>query len=309
MSATLHGLLLILLALIIPRPAGQAGAEPLRRAAIALVQQTEGTVEYLSDKPQTSSSGETTVTAEPTALTTADALPTPDDLAIDLAGALPSVDELAVSGLGNGAAGLFPGADQMTSGAGPSKKIGNSTHTYVFGIEGEGSVFLYVFDRSDSMNGYGGRPLAAAKAELINSLRGLEAVHQFQIIFYNNEVSAFNPFAPQPPRLMFADDKSKAMAEDFVRQISGAGGTRHMPPLRLALRLSPDVVFFLTDAAQPRLSEEDLRDLRRANSGTVIHTIEFGAGPIPGGDNFLKKLARQNNGQYAYVDVTALPKR
>jgi hypothetical protein len=179
----------------------------------------------------------------------------------------------------------------------------------VFGVEGEGSVFLYVFDRSDSMNGYQGRPLAAAKAELIESLRGLDSIHQFQIIFYNDRVTAFNPLEPQPPRLMFADATNKQLAEAFVRQIRASGGTRHMVPLRLALRLAPDVVFFLTDAAYPQLSNAELDELRRSNTGTVINTIEFGAGPQMGGDNFLKKLARQNGGRHAYVDVTRLPAR
>jgi hypothetical protein len=67
------------------------------------------------------------------------------------------------------------------------------------------------------------------------------------------------------------------------------------------------VVFFLTDAAEPELSPAELEELRRINAGTVINTIEFGAGPALGGDNFLKKLARQNDGQHVYVDVTRLP--
>jgi hypothetical protein len=77
----------------------------------------------------------------------------------------------------------------------------------------------------------------------------------------------------------------------------------------LALRLVPDVVFFLTDAAYPQLTNAELDEVRRSNAGTVIHTIEFGAGPQMGGDNFLMKLARQNDGRHTYVDVTQLPAR
>jgi hypothetical protein len=99
------------------------------------------------------------------------------------------------------------------------------------------------------------------------------------------------------------------MAEQFVRQITASGGTSHMEPLRLALRLAPDVIFFLTDAADPQLSPSQLRELHRLNSGTVVNTIEFGSGPFPGGDNFLMKLARQNDGRHVYVDVAKLPFR
>jgi len=34
--------------------------------------------------------------------------------------------------------------------------------------------------------------------------------------------------------------------------------------------------------------------------------IEFGSGPASGRTNFLQQLARQNQGQYVYVDVTKL---
>ena len=43
-------------------------------------------------------------------------------------------------------------------------------------------------------------------------------------------------------------------------------------------------------------------------AGASINTIEFGAGLSQGGDNFLKKLARQNGGHHVYVDITKLPK-
>ena len=106
---------------------------------------------------------------------------------------------------------------------------------------------------------------------------------------------------------MFADDSGKTLAEDFVRKVQASGSTEHMAALRAALRLGPDVIFFLTDAADPALSPDELREVTRLNKGTVINTIEFGSGPFPGGDNSLMKLARQNEGQHTYVDVAELP--
>ena len=309
MSGVLHGVILVLLALISPVREGRVGAEPTRRAAITLVQQSGSAVEYFSEESDAAATDATSATTEDDSSSQNAALPSVEDLSLDLSGLLPDANERNTAGLGAAITDALPGAGQLTAGAGTSKKIGNSAKTYVFGVEGEGSVFLYVFDRSESMKGYQGRPLAAAKSELIKSLRALDSIHQFQIIFYNDRVSAFNPFEPQRARLMFADETNKQLAEDFVRQTSAAGGTRHMEPLRLALRLAPDVVFFLTDAAYPQLSAAELDELRRSNAGTVINTIEFGAGPLPGGDNFLKRLARQNDGQHVYVDVTKLPAR
>ncbi len=70
---------------------------------------------------------------------------------------------------------------------------GGKARVRLLGIVGEGSKFVYVFDRSDSMNWFDRRPLRAAKAELLASLEGLGETHQFQIIFYNHEPLIFNP--------------------------------------------------------------------------------------------------------------------
>jgi hypothetical protein len=183
------------------------------------------------------------------------------------------------------------------------------TTATVFGIGGQGNTFAFVFDRSGSMSEYEGRPLAAAKAELINALKTLRPTNQFAIIFYNHRIAVFNPFEPQPTRLVFGDDSIKRQAERFVNQISAAGGTQHLEAMKLALRLAPDVLFFLTDGREPPLTARQLDDLDRLNRGTVIHAIEFGAGPAPEGDCFLKHLARRSAGQYVYIDVTKLPKR
>jgi hypothetical protein len=207
----------------------------------------------------------------------------------------------------------LPSAKKPTGKSGEPKQptrhvFSNVTRLSVFGVEGQGSTFVYVFDRSGSMSEYEGRPLAAAKSELLKSLQVLRPTHQFQIIFYNHEMAVFNPFRPQPPRLMFGDDTSKAQAEQFVRQIRAAGGTKHMEPLKQALRLAPDVIFFLTDAAEPEITARELAEIESLNRGTVINTIEFGVGAAAEGDNFMKKLARQNAGRHVYVDVTQLPR-
>ena len=187
-------------------------------------------------------------------------LPKETELPFDVAGLLPSGNEFQGLGAGAEIADALPGVGDLTIGAGPSKRFGGQTKTYVFGVEGEGSVFIYVFDRSESMSGFQGRPLAAAKSQLIKSIHSLGPTNQFQIFFYNNRLSVFNPNHPQQPQLIFADDSGKTLAEDFVRKIQASGGTEHMAALRAALNLGPDVIFFLTDAADPALSPDELRE-------------------------------------------------
>ncbi|MCA9270328.1 MAG: hypothetical protein KDA41_17725, partial [Planctomycetales bacterium] len=227
----------------------------------------------------------------------------PQELPLDAGGVLPSADEL----LGAGATGeLLPDAGALTAGGGASKQFGGQAHTQVYGLEAAGTKFLYVFDRSGSMSGYNGRPLRSAQRELIASLNDLDRTHQFQIIFYNERPQVFQPDG-RTPRLVFGDEQGKALAQRFVRSIIADGGTRHLEPIVMALAMRPDVIFFLTDAEEPRLSADELLRIRRANKGTQIHAIEFGFGPASSDDNFLKRLARENGGQHAYVDISKLP--
>ena len=79
-----------------------------------------------------------------------------------------------------------------------------------------------------------------------------------------------------------------------------------MQALKLALDMRPDVVFFLTDADEPQLTDAELAKVRSMNNGTTINAIQFGIGPQSRSENFLIKLAKQNGGQHAYVDVTLL---
>jgi hypothetical protein len=210
-----------------------------------------------------------------------------------------------------------PPTSQRTAGVETSRQLtgetpgarrvrGGTARTSVFGAVGEGRKFAYVFDRSGSMDGHGGAPLRAAKAELIASLNDLKSTHQFQILFYNEHPRVFNPTGVQG-KLVFGTDQNKILAQKFVGSITADGATRHEEALETALKMVPDVIFFLTDADEPRMTSAQLARVARLNRGTVIHAIEFGYGPQADPDDFLVKLARQNGGSHVYVDVADLP--
>ena len=311
LSCLLHATGMVVLALLVRDTARGIAPEVDRSAGIVLTQTAGQRTRFFSEEDQEAAAEEPagSATDAPESASAAAALPSASQLPVDLAGILPDSGSNTGIGSGTDLSAALPSAGQLASGPAPSRSLGKGNKTYLFGLEGEGSLFVYVFDRSDSMNGYEGRPLAAAKAELINSIAMLEATQQFQVIFYNHEVTVFNPNPGQTPRLMFADDTTKGLAERFIRALPAAGSTEHMAALLRALLLAPDVIFFLTDAADPQLTAQQLERIRRTNKGTVIHTIEFGPGPFPGGDNFLMRLARQNNGRHTYVDVTRLLKR
>ena len=178
--------------------------------------------------------------------------------------------------------------------------------TQVFGLTAKGSRFVYVFDRSLSMKG---EPLAAAKRELLASLSHLQRLNQFQIVFYNESPKLMRLSPGETAAMIFADEDGLKGAESFVNNMTAAGGTNHVDALKMALRMSPDVIFFLTDADDPVISPKELEQIQRANGGSIIHVIEFKPGPDQHKGDFLRRLAEQNRGQFKYVDTTAIAVR
>ena len=300
-SMLLHmGAFLILALVWKGAPRGEF-VEPDRAGSIVLVRNSSAKTEYFSESTEAAAASQAAAGDSMPA-----AFPDSSILPVDIAGVLPTNPTAGSNGTGSGVSGA---TSLLTGGSSASRgrmEMGKGS-TYVFGLSGVGNKFVYVFDRSASMAGYQGRPLAAAKRELVQSLNQLDPIHQFQIIFYNDRVHVFNPNPTQSARLLWADDSMKRAADRYISGTIADGGTKHLAALKMALGMGPDVIFFLTDADDPQLSNQDLAEIQRWNrSAAKIHAIQFGAGVDPGGDNFLKRLARQNQGKHAYVDVTAL---
>jgi hypothetical protein len=296
----LHVTGMLLLAFLPQAEARHANIEADRVAGIALVQRTRTQTMYLTEDnlEQTVAASASSNPAPALSLPSLDQAPTPA-LAVTLPAATGSLSQDVAT---------MPAAGGFTAGNQPSRRVGGGqATTQVFGAQGTGSRFVYVFDRSASMQGFQGRPMAASRAELLKSLETLDSIHQFQIVFYNDTTSVFNPFPSRPPHLLFGTDENKEMAAQFVRNMIPAGSTWHREALLQALGMQPDIIFFLTDAAEPQLTPGELAEIKARNrANAVIHTIEFGSGPFQGTENFLVKLARQNGGEHVYVDVTRL---
>jgi hypothetical protein len=297
LSAGLHAVILLILGFSLSsRPHGTA-SEPTRQVGIALVRQTAERREYFdesnSSDPSTSDSSPADAAAEFS--------PQSDAAPLDPSEFLPERGPLGPGALESAGVG---DARDAAKGGPASKSVGGAAKTSLFGVEGEGFKFLYVFDRSMSMSEPDDRPMAAAKAELIASLESLDRVHQFQIIFFNHEEPrVFNP-SGKPDRLAFADDASKQAARDFLAKISADGATRPEPALNLAVRMRPDVIFFLTDGED--LDYAMIDRITRANrSRATIHAIQFGVGKRKP-SSLLTELAEQNGGRCAYVDTSQL---
>ncbi len=302
-STVLHVVLIVILGLTL-RLTPPSGAASERTAQVGIVlKHTDGEVEYFESEDDAGNSDSHTATAA-----TADRDSMIDEFAdrppIDPADAVPSPravlgpGALADGGIGNAAA-----ANHGTRSG--SMAVGGKARTSVFGVEGEGHKFVYVFDRSGSMGGSGRNALRAAKSQLIASLESLGSTHQFQIIFYNERPWRFNPSGNQN-KLCFATQQNKTLAAKFIGSITADGGTRHEEALLMALKMQPDVIFFLTDANEPKLWPGQLAKIRRRAAGITINAIEFGFGPQSDANNFLVQLARENGGRHVYVDISKM---
>lgn len=184
---------------------------------------------------------------------------------------------------------------------------GGSRGATFMGSRDEGAEVVFVIDASGSMGAH--NSMNVAKSALVSSLEALEDTQKFLIIFYDNQPTLLDLNGEKEPQLYPATDNNKYVARRKLELVLPGAGTEHVPALEMALRLRPDVIFFLTDAQEPSISPSHLRELNKLNSKkTRIHSIEFGVGPEVSErshpDNFLRKLSKQNGGSYRYFDVT-----
>jgi hypothetical protein len=293
-----HAALIVTLGLVLRSAPRGAGEEPIRTAGIVLrhVTSQREWFEGEEDQPQDGN-----------------AFPENEPSADDLLGALPG---LATSGPAAQRSMLTPGpaateelavgdAGQMTRGGGGSGRggaggvPGGTARVRVFGAEGVGTSFLYLFDRSASMEG---APLAAAKRELLASLDSLDSTHQFHILFFNHEVRAFDLTGGRR-RIAYATDVNKELAARFLGTIAAYSGTDRLAALLKGIDYRADVIFFLTDA-EHCMSAYEVDRVTASNRGrSAITCIEFGSGRRHDDHNFLIELAHRNGGQYVYVNT------
>lgn len=168
----------------------------------------------------------------------------------------------------------------------------------IFPVPAAAKSVVYVVDRSGSM-GERGR-LSLARRELEASLRRLPDSTQFQIIAYNRRAEPLRlggkiGLVPATP-----DNIQQAIR--LLDELEPEGGTEHLPALQQAIRLRPDVIFFLTDADD--LNPAEVRALTQLNSGrSAIHVVELTLENRDRLDMPMHQLASGNHGGYRAVDV------
>lgn len=305
-SCIVHTLLLVSVAWLWQPQSGGTGDSVDRPIGIALAHELNGRDEFFL------SGGGARAPAESEAEKALLSALKESASAVDSAGPPVSISELMSGLIGTDVSGsLRGGAGDGLSGLGTGASgtgVGQSKSATTFmGLRGTGTSFVYVLDRSASMLEFEGAPMRFAKRELLNSIQSLTPKNQFQVVFYNESPGSLNPGA-SGGKLLQANELNKDKAVRFVKAIAAQGGTEHIPGLKMGLSFTPDVLFFLTDAAEPAMSEAQLLELqaRADRSLTTIHAIQFNRGPETNDGGWIRALAEMNRGSYRYVDILSL---
>ena len=177
---------------------------------------------------------------------------------------------------------------------------GDPASVSVFGSgQMTGRSFVFLIDRSKSMGAGGLGVLGAARSELAQAIAQLKPHHSFQIVGYHDRIVTLST-----RQMLDASDANKKMVPGFIERLAAFGSTDHLRGLSAAIAIEPDVLVLMTDGGYPELNDGQIRMLSRlSRRQTTIHCIQFGSGPLQIRTNFMTKLAKENQGNFRYVDT------
>jgi hypothetical protein len=152
---------------------------------------------------------------------------------------------------------------------------------------------VFVLDRSASM-GIDDR-LTAARKEILAALSRMPAGTKFQVVVYNRTCETVT-LGGQRELAALSSQTLKDM-DDSLKELTPEGGNDHLPAMRSALYLQPEVICLLTDADD--LTLEMVQIVTRFNQGRcVIHAVVLGSAPRTP----MQLLAKWNRGTCREID-------
>ena len=182
------------------------------------------------------------------------------------------------------------------------RRAADGTGANFFGVDSNGTEFIFIVDCSGSMDDFG--RWTHAKRELRRSINGLTTDQRFLIMLYNNGYIAMNNSLELVPST--SQERRKAIR--WLNRNHPDSWTFCSEALRQALSLRPDAVFLLSDGKFNDLDDvfivlDEMNDdfrLRRLNRRQIpIHTVALGNHE---GSFTMKQIADENNGVFKLVE-------
>ena len=151
--------------------------------------------------------------------------------------------------------------------------------------------------------------MATLKDELNRAVSLLVPIQSFNIIFYQG--AKFESFSKS---LVPATPENKRKAAVYLEGISSQSVTDPIPALVSALKLHPQLIYFLTDAADfpdPKALVDTINQYNKDRS-IKINTILFVEDKIEHEKNadsegLMKQIATENGGTFKWVEMDGLP--
>lgn len=187
------------------------------------------------------------------------------------------------------------GTKQAGESEGAGSGAGEGDGEGFFGIKADGASFVFVVDGSRSMNHPHASPAKTRfkrlKLEIVKSVGEMRKEQNFFIIFFNDQAY------PMPARsLQPATAASQKKYLYWMSELRADGQTDPEAALSLALRLKPEVIYFLTDGEFEYRVQRRLLQLKQQQ--TQIHTYVFGETK---GEDVMQAIAAQNGGKYVFI--------
>jgi len=180
-------------------------------------------------------------------------------------------------------------------GHGKGEGTGDGKGDGFFGKPGNASSFVFVLDRSRSMNKphiYSGNltRFQRLKLELIQFIDGLSPEQKFYVIFFDEQAH------PMPANgLVEATKENKEAFLKWLSKVTADGSTDPRAAVKMAMYLKPDQIYFLSDGEIMDFFRLQLMEMPAGE--WKLNTYAFGEGS----ERFMRVFAKKHGGDYIFI--------
>jgi hypothetical protein len=173
--------------------------------------------------------------------------------------------------------------------------IGNfsSPGVQFFGTKSTAKSVAFVVDVSGSManmtTGQGLANIDLLKRELVRSINALEPNQKFSVVGFNDQAYFRREFLN-----VKATKNAKKDLRVWLDSVFAAGGTNPLTGMQIALKVSPDVVFLLSDGEFDSLCVDEIETMNQKKC--TIHTVSIGIDA-----QTLREIAARCGGRFQLV--------
>ena len=188
------------------------------------------------------------------------------------------------------------------------KKILPSKGSTFFQIKAHGRKFIYIVDRSASMNRQTtirldregsrvdeGTLFQIAKRELMRSIRSLEPGARFHVYFF---ADAKEMVELSTRALVWATEEKRRLCFEWIKRVGTGTGTDPLPAVRSAIALKPDAIYLLCDGRFEESIAKEIGFLGQSK-GVKINTVAL---VDNSGEKMLEQIAKQSQATYRFVE-------